>query len=76
MRVMVVVMVPTQHEGLAYERRNTSSIAKIRLRESGFVIAKDSSTQQSALGLRARDRDDLPPGCFKTNTFGAIRAEG
>jgi len=41
MRVMVVVMmmVPRQHERIAYERADASSIAKIRWRESGFVIA-------------------------------------
>jgi len=49
MRVMVVVMmVPRQHERIAYERADASSIAKIRWRESGFVMAAEYGRGHSA----------------------------
>ena len=38
MRVMVVVMVPSQHEDLTYATAATSSILKIRWPSSGFVM--------------------------------------
>jgi hypothetical protein len=59
MRVMVVMMVPSQHEGLGYESRNASSIAKIRWRESGFVMRMGSNTQQPSLRLQPENRYNL-----------------
>ena len=57
MRVMVVVMVPRQHEELAYESVDASSIAKIRWAESGFVMGYDSNAQPSAPGPHAQGSD-------------------